>query len=304
MAINEKIAHVSDVFKSHYDNILSRFNQPKELSIDFLPDLDKKIWGLKKRKLVIVGGRPSQGKSDFLLQLGWAFARQSKVVYFFSFEMSKEVCVERLFNAGMEIDNWETLTGLVSQRVNSEDYNTRLNKFYGELKDSKFILIESIGRTLPDLDKILTMLPGMKPDVVIIDYGNLVDDAGFRSRKEGLDNYIKGFRALAIHNDFCAIMGAQINRSTHEGGKIKEPEIWQLKETGELEQVADMIFLLHWQYFYDRDEAIKNDYIINIAKNRDGRTAKKKIYFYPQWCKFADREEEKGVPREDYTQKY
>jgi replicative DNA helicase len=145
----------------------------------------------------------------------------------------------------------------------------------------------------------------MKPDVVIIDYGNLVDDAGFRSRKEGLDNYIKGFRALAIHNDFCAIMGAQINRGTHEGHKIREPEIWELKETGELEQVADMIFLLHWQYFYDRDESIKNDYIINIAKNRDGRTAKKKIYFYPQWCKFVDREEEeKETQREDYTQKY
>ena len=282
-----KIVHPSDVFKKHYETIFGRHNKPQDLPIDFLPDLNRKIWGLQKKKLVIVGGRPSMGKSSFLLQLALSLAKQGKTVYFFSFEMSKEVCVERMFSSECEIDNWLLRTGDIVNIADNPEYNIKLTNFYKTLDDMKFMLVETIGRNLPQLNEILKMFPH-KPDAVFIDYGNMVETEKSKTRKESLDEYIKGLRALAIHNDFCAIMAAQINRKTHESGKIREPKIWELKETGELEQVSDMVFLLHWQYYYERDPGTKNDYIINIAKNRDGRTAQKKILFFPEYSKFKE----------------
>jgi len=291
-----KIVHPSDVFKNHYDTIFERYNKPQDLPITFLPDLNRKIWGLQKKKLVIVGGRPSMGKSSFLLELALSFAKQGKTIYFFSFEMSKEVCVERMFSSECEIDNWLLRTGKIAEIADNPEYNLGLTNFYKTLEGMKFMLIESIGRNLPQLSEILKMFP-YKPDAVFIDYGNMIDTEKAKTRKESLDEYIKGLRALAIHNDFCAIMAAQINRKTHEGGKIREPKIWELKETGELEQIADMVFLLHWPYYYERDIGTKNDYIINIAKNRDGRTAQKKIMFLPEYSKF--KEIENGNTKDD-----
>jgi len=282
----EHISHPSDTFRKHWETILSRDGAPKELSIDFLPELNNKIWGLKKKKLVVVGARPSMGKSSLLLQMAHSFALQGKNVFFFSFEMSKEVCVERLFSCACEVDNWKMTTGKIAKEAKGAIFNAKLTNFYSKLEKTNFVLVESIGRNLPHLSKITTMFP-FKPDVVFIDYGNMVDTETRKTKKESIDEYIKGLRALAIHNDFCAIMAAQINRKTHDK-KAKEPQLWELKDSGNLEETADMVLLLHWPYWYDREIIAVNDYRIDIAKNRDGRTGYKKVLFYPEWSKFKE----------------
>uniref|UniRef100_A0A6H1ZC19 Putative helicase n=1 Tax=viral metagenome TaxID=1070528 RepID=A0A6H1ZC19_9ZZZZ len=283
------ITHPADVFLSHFDTILERNGKPPQLPIRFLPALNSKIWGLQKKTLTIVGGRPSQGKSTLLLNLAYDFAQQGKVVYFFSFEMSKEVCVERLFCSACNTDNWLVRTGEIGRYdLPNSKFNEIRNKFYESLGKQRFVLIESIGRELPELEKLMNMFE-MKPDVVFIDYGNMIKEKPRVTRKEVLDEYIRGLRALAIRNDFSAIMGAQINRKTHEGNKIREPQLWELKDSGELEQVADMVFLLHWPYYYDKtNEEGKNTYILNVAKNREGRTGKIECLFFPQFYKISE----------------
>lgn len=283
----DNVFHPSDIFTKHYETIFERYKKPQDLSINFLPGLNAKLWGLQRKKLVIVGARPSNGKSSFLLQLAFSFAKQGKSVYFFSFEMSKEVCVERLFSAECEVDNWLLTTGGIAEIHKEPGYNFKLNNFHKNLKDSKFVIVESVGRNLPQLNKILTMFP-FKPDVVFIDYGNMVDTETRKTKRESIDEYIKGLRALAISDNFCAIMAAQINRKTHDSGKVRRPKLWELKESGALEEVADMVFLLHWPYYYERDMIARNEYIIDVAKNRDGRTALKKVLFYPEWSKFKE----------------
>ncbi len=285
MGLIEKITHPIDVFENHWQAILSRYGQPKEFSIDFLPELDNKIWGLKRKKLIIIGGRPSQGKSSFLLQTAYSFAKQGKTIFFFSFEMTKEVCLERMVSTECEIDNWLITTGKVKLEAGSYEFKQGLFRFKENLKDKKFFIIESIGKSLPKLDKILSMFD-MKPDAVFIDYGNMVESRERQTRKEAIDEYLDGFRALAVRSNFCAILGAQINRKTHDGAKAREPQLWELKESGKLEEISDMVFLLHWPYFYDRDKPERNEYYINIAKNRDGRTGRQKVLFFPEYSKF------------------
>jgi replicative DNA helicase len=273
-----KIFHVSDGFDNQWQEILSRCGKPKDLSIRFLPSLDDSIWGLKKQKLVVVGARPSNGKSVFMLQLALDFSLQGKTVYFFSFEMTFKVCQERLISLYCEIDNWLLRTGQIAQDKYAP-FVRPVRTMKEKIEGLNFFIFEEIGRSLPELEE-LSKAVDKKPDVVIIDYGNLVSEKGYANKKQAYDEYIKGFRALAIKEDFCGIIGAQINRNTtNKDGEQRHPTLSDLKDTGELEQTADQVFLLHFPYHYDKNENTKRDYLIDIAKNRDGKTGK-------HWCDF------------------
>ena len=123
-------------------------------------------------------------------------------------------------------------------------------------------------------------------DAVFIDYIQMVKSGG-KNNREAIDDYIKDLREYAIEKDFCAIIGSQINRGTHDGGKVKPPSIWELKGTGSLEEHVDMCILVHWEYFYDHtlDEG---RYWINVAKNRDGRTGEFECSFIPKYYKITE----------------
>jgi replicative DNA helicase len=279
---SDQIAHLSEVMLGHWETVIERNGKPKELPLRFMPELDDKIWGLKRKKLVVVGARPSNGKSIFLLQAGFDLALQGKTVFFFSFEMAKEVCFERIISCQCEIDNWLITTGKVAETCHLPNINDKICSLYNDIKKTNFIIFDAIGKNLPDLNELVT-IGGIRPDVVVIDYGNMIDEIKYKSKKQSYDEYIKGLRALAIRNNFCAIMGAQINRNTTgKDGIQREPTLADLKDTGELEQVADMVFLLHWEWLYN-PEHDKNKYIVNLAKNRDGRIGKHYCKIIPEY---------------------
>jgi len=109
-----------------------------------------------------------------------------------------------------------------------------------------------------------------------------------QTKKDAIDDYIKKLRNYAIQKNFCAIVGCQISRATHEQHKLRYPELWELKGSGEIEEAADLAFLLHWEYFYTREEESKNKYIIKVAKNRNGRTGIFECAFFPQYYKIGE----------------
>ena len=283
--MTEKIVNPADVFPEIYQEILDRYGRPKELSITSLPSIDNKIWGLHKKKLVVVAGRPSQGKSSILLQWAYDFALQGKTVVFFSLEMIISECIERMLINQCLIDNYTILTG--SYARDAEEYKEAVSAFDKKLGELKFVLVESIGRTF---DEIFQTIESFKTpvDVVIIDYIQQIMAGKRQSKKEAIDEYIKRLRNYAIEKDFCAIIGSQINRGTHDGGKIRTPEMWELKGSGDIEEHSDMIFLLHWQYYYTREEDEKDNYWIRLAKNRNGRTGVFDCAFEPQHYKIKE----------------
>lgn len=295
--INEKIGwtnkvhHPADYLSEHWQEIGERYNKPKELSISFLPELDNRIWGLKRRQLVIVAGRPSQGKSTLMLSMAYDFAKQNKTIYFFTLEMTKEECLDRIICNYYDIDNFRLQKGDTLDRLTME----KMGYFYEELKKLKLIIIESWGKKFEEILEIMNNFE--KPDAVFIDYVNLIKQISL-SKKDSVDEYIKDVRQLALDRDFCAILGAQINRDVHrqtEPGKDAPiPNIWNLKESGSLEEIADKVFIVHWPHFYRANipggiQDDKNEYIIKVAKNRSGRTGVSVCNFFPEFYRITER---------------
>lgn len=279
-----KIVTPADELSRVYAEILDRADKPKEFSISFLPDLDSRIWGFKKRKLNVIAARPSQGKSIILLNMAYEFAKQGKAVVFFSFEMTIDECIERLISNYCDVDNFKLLTGRVV-----EDHATvgvRVGKLREEMDTLKLAIIEGMGKTFQDLFKTLQSFK--ECDAVFIDYIQQITPIK-GNFKQDIDDYILKLREYAIKRPFCAVIGSQINRGTYDGSKIRPPEMHELKGSGNLEEVADMVILLHWQYWYDRDNEMKNNYWIRVAKNRGGRTGVfDSCYIYPEFYRICE----------------
>jgi len=289
--------HPADRYKELYPELLDKHGKPKEFSIDFLPSLDKCIWGLSRKQLVVAAGRTSMGKSVFLVQLAYSLAKQGKRVAFFSLEMTADNCILRMMNLTCGISNWVNIVGISAEE--DKAYKPRMTKFQQELDNMRLAIYESYGKTFDEINDSIEQLGG-EVDVVIIDYVQMIKGGGKATDKQAIDEYIKQLRELAIKKNFCAIIGSQINRATYyKDGKIKKPELWELKGTGCLEEVADIAILVHWQHHYDADDSPEDEYWIKVAKNRNGRTGQFDCKFEPEYYRLSEYTLAEKLKKED-----
>ena len=221
-----QVSHVADIYPAVITDIVDRHGRGQDLPIRFLPSLNDRIGGFRKRKLNIIAGRPSQGKSTLMINLAMDWALQGKMGLFFTFEMPTTVCIERMISNYCEIDNFHLLNGL--SPIQYEQNKLALSEFYDKLKESKLIFVESYGKTFPEVNKIVEQFD-KQIDFVIIDYVQMIKESVTKNSKEVIDEYIKAIRTLALQKNFCCILGSQINRATHEQHKLRKPEIWELK---------------------------------------------------------------------------
>jgi len=267
---------LSDIFNKCYEEALNRKGKPQELSIFSLPTLNNKIWGFKKQKLNIIGGRPSNGKSVLMLQLAWDFARQGKNVLFFSLEMTKQTIVERIISKEIKINNQSLYTG----NFDHNKYARRIMELKKDVDKINFVMSDTMGKTFDDIFRIIEKIK-TPIDVVFLDYIQMVKNIG-KTKKEAIDDYIKKLREYAINKDFCAVVASQINRGTHNSATVTPPNLWELKSSGDLEEHCDLAMLVHYPGHYDGDD-VSGEYQINIAKNRDGATGNTINLFQPQY---------------------
>jgi len=158
-------------------------------------------------------------------------------------------------------------------------------------------IIEAWGKSFGEILDIMDNF--QNPDAVFIDYINMIRQ-GKMSKKDAIDEYIKDLRNLALDKNFCAVLGAQINRDVHKNQdpnkEVSVPNMWNLKETGSLEEHVDQILIVHWPHYYRYlSEGVPNDdpeeYIVKVAKNRSGRTGVFVCNFLPQYYRITKREE-------------
>ena len=282
----ERIYHIADKFDDVIQAGKERWKRDKDFALKFVPTIDRTIWGLKRKNLVVVAGRPSQGKSNFMINAAWCQAKQGKTVLFFTLEMSIEQCIERIISNELNIENTKLQTGAAYN-----DDSIDIDKFREQIEQSPLVLLENEGKTLPDLEKRIQGFT--KPDIIFIDYINMIK-APLNNRRAAMDEYIKDLRYLTKKLNLCAVVGAQINRETHKNQDTEPsvPSMWHLKETGSLEEVADLIFIVHWPFKYkyelEGEKYEKEEYIIKIAKNRDGRTGQFSCRFQPEFCRISE----------------
>ena len=288
-----EVKHISEWLPRLGEDLYKRGDKPT-LSINSLPTFSRLIWGLKEGGLTVIGARTSQGKSSFALQIANDIASQGIPVWFLSLEMSVPDLLERLFCHTMYVDNYSVLSG---QMKMDRGIQRKFLQFKEMCEDSSLLITEGIGKGWEEIYHLIEAV-GEKPKVIIVDY---IQNIAFRSgeTREIINDYIRKFRNLAIKHNFAGILCSQINRGA-EDQKGKEPALAQLKETGFLEESADMAILLHWRGFYDKVDAPTTEYIVNVAKNRNGRTGEHKFYYTPMFYRFTEttKEIEKFLKKE------
>src|SRR3990167_271237 len=241
----------SDYFSETEARMSSRGEVP-ELSITKIPDLNKKIWGLRRGELTLVAARTSHGKSAFMNQIAWDLACGGKKVLYLSLEMDVPSLQERLFCNVFKIDNEQIYRGAFKRE---EEIRNKWMRFMGLLESGNLEYCDFLGKTWREVDSLITNLDP-KPDVLILDHVNEIMSGNMRDRRTAVDDYLIHFRSILVANRIAGIMGAQINR-TGQNDSNKEPKSYNLKETGKLEEAADLILLLHWEW-KDDDRKDKN----------------------------------------------
>jgi len=246
-----------------------------------LPEFSDMIWGLHKG-MTVIGARSSMGKSAFAVQIARDMADAHIPTLLLSLEMDVESIIERLFCQMMKVDNFDMICG----KLNTDDeIKLKWQTFRFWINKVPLMITNGLGKTFKDVNTIIDLLDP-KPRVVIIDYIQGIRQ-GEKERAE-LNEYIRNFRQLMIQNNMVGILASQMNRMT-TANDDKRPALENLKSTGVLEEHADVVFMLHWDYFYTRKEEDKNRYEIIVGKNRNGRTGKHDLWFIPEFYLFVEK---------------
>ena len=277
------IPTIEELWDTALEGINKRTGIP-EIQIPSLPKLSYNLFGLKRKEFTVLAGRPSNGKSALSLQLAYDVAKQGFNVYFFSREMSEESLIERLFCNLAKVNNRDML-------YKPMNFKEKFIEFKELLKDIKLVITDSIGVNIENLYQAIEDLP--QADMIVLDFIQTV--RGFGKRREVLDDYIYKFKEICNEKNMVGLMVSQINRGS-EQTEGKRPQLYQLKETGALEEAADTALLVFWEHYYDSTKPF-NDYEITIAKQRNGATGLLKVKFYPQYYRFEEFEKNREAEK-------
>jgi replicative DNA helicase len=202
--------------------------------------------------------------------------------------MTKQSCGDRILSNLTGIDGLKVLSGDLTGEKNA---HARIAAGYNKIIDANLTFSDAIGFSWQEIDYLVDNMKGI--DILIIDYIQMVAGQG-QMRKEAIDDYIKKLRAVAVRKNICVVIASQINRGGADGTM---PQMKDLKSTGCLEEIADKVILLHYNYFYTKAEDEYNQYEVLLEKNRQGMTMAKKCVIYPELCKIGECYEPSGFKR-------
>lgn len=276
-----KIRSMGSLVEEYLEELRTRGPKP-EIPISTLPSLNDDLWGIRKKKLTVIGARTSQGKSAFAIQLALDAAFSGAKVLFLSLEMENMECIERVLTNMNRINNYTLRTNAGMK------YEQQIRETGKRLLNKKLFISDCLGKTWEEIDQIVEM-EGSNIDAVFVDYIQNTKQKGSRTQKEGYDEYIRHLREMAIRKNFACVILSQINRSSMEG-RDNRPRLHNLKGTGFLEEHADIIMLLFWPFKHNPSLDM-NYFEIDVAKNKLGQTRVHKVKFYPQYSLFEESDE-------------
>ncbi len=286
---SEDLVHVKDIVVESYDMIEKRYNNRDDLtgvSSGFY-DLDTYTAGFQPSDLIILAARPSMGKTAFCLNIAQTVGiRQKKTVAIFSLEMSKEQLVQRILCSEAEIDSNRLRTG----HMHTEDWN-KLAEAMGKLADSPIFIDDSPGATVMELRAKCRRLCMEQKDIgmIIIDYLQLMEGTGSNDRVQEISRISRGLKGLARELKVPIIALSQLSRAV-ESRTNKRPMLSDLRESGSIEQDADIVMFIYRDEYYN-PESIENNKgkaEIIIAKQRNGPVGTVELLFYSNITKFKN----------------
>lgn len=256
-------------------------------------DLDYKTSGLQPSDLILVAARPSMGKTAFVLNLAQHMAfKRNQAVAIFSLEMSKEQLVNRMLSLESHVDAQKIRTG----RLNDEEW-MNLVEGSANIANSKLVIDDTPGISLSLLrSKCRKLKLEYDIQIVIIDYLQLMSGNGSNaaaSRQQEISEISRGLKALARELNVPVIALSQLSRAVEQRPDHR-PMLSDLRESGAIEQDADVVMFLYREGYYNRDlsEAEQRVAEVIIAKQRNGPIGTVNLLWIPELTKFADMDRE------------
>ncbi|MDD6441894.1 MAG: replicative DNA helicase [bacterium] len=256
-------------------------------------DLDYKTSGLQPSDFILVAARPSMGKTAFVLNIAQHVAfRQNKTVAIFSLEMSKEQLVNRLFSLESYVDAQLLRTG----NLKDSDWE-KLIEGAGTIGKSNLIIDDTPGISISEMrSKCRKYKLEHGLDLIIIDYLQLMSGSvGKRSdsRQQEISDISRSLKALARELNVPVISLSQLSRAVEQRPDHR-PMLSDLRESGAIEQDADVVMFIYRDDYYHKDTEHVNEAEIIIAKQRNGPIGTVTLTWLPQYTKFAN--SQKQIP--------
>jgi replicative DNA helicase len=255
-----------------------------------LRDLDKLLAGLQRSDLIIVAARPSMGKTAIMLNISLDIATNANqgAVLFFSLEMSKEQLVDRLLAAEAGVDAWKLRTG---EGLNDQDFE-RLSSAMGELAEAPIFIDDTPGITVSDLRTKARRLHHQHPlAVIMVDYLQLMSGgsrfATIANRVQEITEISRSLKILARELNVPVVAASQLSRLV-ENRSPQIPQLADLRESGSIEQDADIVAFLYREEYYNPDTDRVNVTDLLVKKHRNGPVGNIELYFDRTQQRFRD----------------
>ncbi len=247
-------------------------------------DLDKKLTGLHPANLVIIAARPAMGKSALTANIAMNVAvDQGRPVAVFSLEMSKEEVAQRMLCSKARIDSMKLKTGQIGDMA-----WPRLTDAAGRLYKAPVFVDDSPVVTVTDIrakSRRLKRRHGL--DLIVIDYLQLMQGSSRENRQQEIAEISRSLKNLARELDVPIIAVSQLNRNL-ESREDKRPRLGDLRESGSLEQDADVVIFIYRDEYYNEQSDDRGVAEVMVAKHRAGSTGVVKMTFMPEYTLFAN----------------
>jgi replicative DNA helicase len=285
--VSQGFAHIKDILKERFEEI-QRVHESREsvtgLSTGFI-DLDKYTAGFHPGDMVIVAGRPSMGKTSFALNIAQHVALDSKrPVAIFSLEMSKELLVQRLLCSEAQVDAQKVRRGFTS----AKDIE-RLTNAAGLLSEAPVFIDDTPAITTLDIRARARRLKVERDiSMIVIDYLQLARTSDrVENRQQEISSISRSMKALAKELKVPVVALSQLSRAVEARGGDKRPMLSDLRESGAIEQDADLVLFLYRPEFYDPGDPEKEGKAeLIIGKQRNGPTGTVQLIFEKQYTRF------------------
>ena len=251
-----------------------------------LPDVDAAISGLNNSDLILLAARPGMGKTSFALNVLLQVGKFSgKTAVFFSLEMSREQLAMRLISNEAFVDNKKLVTG----RLSDEDWD-KIALAAAALGRSKILIDDNPALSVADMNAKCRRVDNL--GLVVIDYLQLMQSAGGKQRYSGenrqqvVSDISRALKIMAKELDVPVLCLSQLSRA-NESRSDKRPMLSDLRESGAIEQDADIVMFLYREGYYNPDTEDHNLAECIIAKNRHGETGTVELQWLPEYTTFA-----------------
>jgi len=294
-SIQRGFSGIPEIVANSFGSIDALYEQGREITglATHYIEFDKMTSGLQNSELIIIAARPSMGKTAWAINIAQNCAvKDAKVVAIFSLEMSKESLLRRMLASEAMVGSRKLQTGFIPR----EDRG-KLVAALDRLMSSKMFVDDTPGITLAEMRAKCRRLKQQEGglDLIVIDYLQLMTGSAgtsqkkFENRTQEVSSISRGLKALAKELAVPVVALSQLSRGSEQRTGDKKPLLSDLRESGSIEQDADVVAFIHREEYYDREnEDIKGQAEIIIAKQRNGPTGSVKMAYLADFTRFEN----------------